>query len=95
MLSKLLRNSWWVFLFLGAVSLLYFHGMRQKEIELEEAAARLEALEIDKETALEQKRELELQMSSQNDPAWIEMTLMKHLGVAPEGKQKVYFEKEP
>jgi hypothetical protein len=32
-----------------------------------------------------------LQINSQSDLAWIELTLMKGLGVAPEDSQKVYF----
>jgi len=94
MSSKLFRKSWWVFAFLALSSIWYFHGMRQKDQEQKELQARLEALEAEKGLALEEKEELQLQIDSQGDPAWIEMTLMKNLGVAPEGQKKVYFQKD-
>ena len=45
-----------------------------------------------KECELE-KQQLQLKIASQTDPAWIEMILMRDLGVVPEGYLKVYFKK--
>ena len=37
------------------------------------------------------KVNLERQIMSQSDPNWIALTLIRVLGVVPEGQQKVYF----
>ncbi|MCE2983850.1 MAG: hypothetical protein LW832_09830 [Parachlamydia sp.] len=50
-------------------------------------------LQKEKRTALKRQEDLQLQINSQSDPAWIELTLMKGLGLVPEGEQKVYFQK--
>lgn len=31
------------------------------------------------------------EINSQSDPAWVELTLMKELGLAPEGQRKIVF----
>ena len=49
---------------------------------------------MSKEFLLEEKEDLKLQINSQKDPAWIELTLMKGLGLVPEGQLKVYFTKD-
>ncbi len=40
---------------------------------------------------LAHQAELKRQIASQNDEAWIEMTLMRCLGLVPEGQTKVHF----
>lgn len=59
----------------------------------EETALRkkLSDIQIEKEAALNQQQDLRLQIISQQDPAWIELTLMKGLGLVPEGQQKILF----
>jgi hypothetical protein len=89
-MASLIR-SWWVFLFLGVCFFLYYHFAQKKESEVYELRERLSAMEKQKAEVLEEKEDLLLQIHSQNDPAWIEMTLMKGLGVVPEGKVKIYF----
>lgn len=90
-LARTLKQSWWVFLFLALSSLFYFRGMEGKEAAYRELRYRLAALEKEKVLASEEQEELKLQIKSQSDPAWIEMVLMKGLGVVPEGQVKVYF----
>lgn len=92
-IARGLKQSWWVFLFLAVSSLFYFHGMHGKDLAYRELRNRLAALENDKALAMGQQEELKLQIKSQLDPAWIEMTLMKGLGMVPEGQVKVYFKK--
>lgn len=89
----LLRN-WWMVAFIGISSLLYFQGIQKKIRDDLDLKNRLHALECEKKKALEEQEDLLLQIQSQNDPAWIQMTLMKGLGVVPEGQVKVYFKKE-
>jgi hypothetical protein len=50
-------------------------------------------MEMEKLKAVETREDLELRIASQNDPAWIEMVLVRDLGVVPEGFLKVHFKK--
>jgi hypothetical protein len=87
-------RSWWMHLFLIACFWLYFQGMKKKECTMLELKDRIVLLEQERQVSLEKQEDLLLELHSQNDPAWIEMTLMKQLGVVPEGHMKVYFKKE-
>ena len=86
-----MRQSWWVVLFLACGSVFYFHGMWKKDVAHQELQTKLKGLEREKQEAAEKKQELTLQIQSQDDPAFVEMTLMKGLGLVPEGQVKVYF----
>ena len=88
------RKSWWVFLFVALCYLLYSHGMQKKVFTYRELASRFDRLSYQKELVLHERDDLLLQVQSQNDPAWIEMALMKSLGVVPEGQIKVFFKKK-
>ncbi len=66
---------------------------RKSEICLE-LQAKIRDLEMLKQSSLEEREDLVLQMASQNDRDWIEMILKKRLGVVPEGQMKVYFKKD-
>lgn len=68
--------------------------MQKKEDECILLKKRLSNLHTEKSIALEEKEDLLLQIGSQSDPAWIQMTLMKGLGLVPEGQQKVYFKED-
>ena len=89
-----IRRSWWMFLFLALCYLMYSHGMHKKKQSLAALKQRLTELEIEKCLALEEQEDLLLQIKSQSDPAWIQMILMKGLGVVPEGQIKVHFKKD-
>lgn len=90
-----MKSSWWFFAVLILFSAFYFNGMRKKEMTIEDLKSRLAEAEAAKMAVLEEQAELKLQIDSQTDPKWIEMVLMKHLGVVPEGKQKVCFQEAP
>jgi hypothetical protein len=63
--------------------------MDQGEIRgLERRYARLEQKKIE---LLADREELCAQIQSQSDPAWVEMILMRELGVVPEGWLKIHF----
>lgn len=47
--------------------------------------------EREKEMILLEKEQLQMKIASQIDPAWIEMILMRDLGMVPEGYLKVHF----
>ncbi|MBI5273213.1 MAG: hypothetical protein HY861_04445 [Chlamydiia bacterium] len=87
------RRWWWVALFCTMVGGVYFHSIGEKKQEASALAYRLEEMEKEKRLALQEKEDLSLQLESQNDPSWIEMVLMRDLGVVPEGWLKVHFKK--
>src|ERR1700722_10349701 len=81
-------KSWWTILFFLLCYFLYDEGMRRRNGEKEHLKKKLTDLFVDKERALKIQWELKEQIESQNDHAWIELTLMKGLGVVPEGERK-------
>ncbi len=83
-----------VLVFLVGISLFYFHGMYNKNLVYKELVSRKITLEKQTELAYLEKEELELLIKSYSDPAWLEMVLMKGLGMVPKGQLKVYFKKE-
>lgn len=85
-------QSWWVYLFAAVAYLLFTHGMQKKKVAVQEITQRLESLSREKKAALEENEELLLQINSQQDPAYIQMVLMKRLGLVPEGQIKVHFQ---
>ncbi|MFI5334723.1 MAG: hypothetical protein ACHQT8_06155 [Chlamydiales bacterium] len=87
-----LARNWWVILFFGLCYLIYSHGMHKKKATLSELQGRYSELEAEKLVLVEQQNELRMQVRSQGDPAWVEMTLVKALGLVPDGQRKVYFE---
>ncbi|MBI2743129.1 MAG: hypothetical protein HYX48_04355 [Chlamydiales bacterium] len=89
----LFARNWWVIAIIGFSYLLYAHGIQKKKEALFQLEKRLHTLQHERGVAIELQNELKLQVQSQKDPAWIEMTLMKGLGLVPDGQRKVYFEK--
>ena len=90
-LEALCLRSWWVFLFgFFCLTVHERHAIDQREKRgaLEQ---RLQALELEKSETLRLNEELKNQIASQKDPDYRELILMKVLGVAPEGMQKICF----
>lgn len=87
------REWWWVVCFCFTATSVYLHFGQEKKGQVEELSSRLQEMNQQKLLALQEKESLCLQIESQNDPSWIEMILMRDLGVVPEGWLKVYFTK--
>lgn len=87
----LVTRSWWMFLFMISCFMVYSHAMHKKQAVCEELEEHLKALQHQKELLNQTHENLIVQINSQSDPAWIQLSLMKGLGVVPEGQQKVYF----
>ena len=83
--------NWWLMLFLIFCSVFYFQGSRKRDAAIAEFSFRLHEMEVTKMIAMQEREDLQLRLQSQNDPAWIEMILMRDLGVVPEGWVKVRF----
>jgi Ca2+/Na+ antiporter len=84
----------WVILCMLCCCCVYVHAVNKKKQVVEELQHQMSALQSEKQILLEEKKDLKLQIDSQKDPAWIELTLMKGLGLVPEGQLKVYFTKD-
>ena len=87
------QSSWWVILFCLTTGFVYSESVKEKKSALRELAFRLEEMEKEKAHAIQEKEDLQLRIASQSDPSWIEMILMRDLGVVPEGFLKVHFTK--
>lgn len=88
-----LWRSWWVIFFILACSILFEHASYPQRLEHIRLLSNLTELESQKKTALLLQEELLRQVNSESDPDWIELTLMKGLGLVPEGQTKVFFKK--
>ena len=87
------RRTWWVLAFSLSTGWIYLHSMSEKKVAIREVSFRLVEMEKERFLALREKEDLQLRIHSQTDPAWIEMILMRDLGVVPEGFLKVHFRK--
>jgi len=101
MLAKIYRtfettiiNSWWVIFFMLGCYLCYEQGLRQRDRDYSKLYTQFQELEKEKKLASTLQAHLLLQINSQSDPDWIELTLMKGLGLVAEGQTKVIFTKD-
>jgi hypothetical protein len=90
-LKGIVRQLWWVVLFISICSFVYCQAANKKNEIIGSLDGHLSQLSIEKARLLQEKQDLLLQINSQSDPAWIQLTLMKGLGLVPEGQMKVYF----
>lgn len=89
--ERLFLECWWVLLFLICCYLCYEQGLKHREVVFGQLKNQYDELQREKILALHQQKELLLQINSQSDPDWIELTLMKVLGLVNEGQTKVLF----
>ena len=87
------REWWWAVCFCLAATSVYFHFINEKKGAIAQLSSRLETMNKEKILCLQERDSLRLQIDSQSDPSWIEMILMRDLGVVPEGWLKVHFTK--
>ncbi len=92
--TVLKKPSIWIACVFMCVGFFYLRSYAAQNATHKVLLCKLSQLETEKTAALEEHGDLLLQVNSQNDPAWIEMVLMKELGLVPEGHVKVYFERE-
>lgn len=74
--------------------MLFEQGIKNREHDYLKLSQRLAELHQDKEKALTLRENLLLQINSQSDPAWVELILMKELGLVPENHLKVFFTRQ-
>jgi hypothetical protein len=85
------RSSWWVLLFLLICYSAYSHSISKLNVEYGKLHDHYAELLREKKLALSLQADYLLQINSQSDPDWIELTLMKVLGLVPEEQVKVFF----
>ena len=90
-LEEIFIRSWWVILFILGCYLTYEHGLQKKDLDFAKLQAQFSELQKKKKVLLAQQEDLNRQINSQSDPAWVELALMKGLGLCPEGQIKVLF----
>lgn len=87
----IVAKNWWALVFIFICGAVYINSASKKNEILMTLDQRLDALDCEKASLIEEKEDLLLQINSQSDPNWIQLTLMKGLGLVPEGQLKVYF----
>jgi len=87
-----LTRSWWVILFVIASFAGYEQAAKKCSEDFSALSERRTSLLEAKELAKNTNARLRRQIASQTDRAWVEITLMKGLGLVPSGQQKVFFE---
>lgn len=92
-LKSALSHMWWVIALLMITYVFYLQSIKKKKMIIAHMSQRIEVLEEEKKDALARQENLKLQIASQGDPAWVEMVLMKELGMVPDGQRKVHFTK--
>ena len=89
-----ITRSWWVILFFILSFAFFEQSAKVYNGEMDELSTRRENLLNEKQLAQSQNDHLRRQMASMTDRTWIELTLIKVLGLVPEGQRKVYFESD-
>ncbi len=90
-LELFFRHYFWVILLSIGCFALYEQAVAQKNREKLLLEEQLSSLHVKKKQLLENQKQLQTQVENQNNPEWIELVLMRELGVVPEGQTKVYF----
>lgn len=90
-INELFLRSWWVIIVLILCLAFYEHEQKKRSEVSEALAAKVKELQLKRISALKAQSSLSTQIASQSDPGWIELILMKELGLTPEGQIKVFF----
>jgi hypothetical protein len=83
--------SWWVILFCLLCYMWLEHENKKHRTTFQELSSSLLELKNEKIVASRKHQQLLNQINSQSDPAWVELTLLKGLGLVPENHIKIYF----
>jgi hypothetical protein len=82
---------WWVLSFCLVAAIGFAHAMKSRHAVLADLKFRLSEMEQEYAGLCQLKEDLSLQIASENDPAWVELVLLRQMGVVPEGFLKVHF----
>ena len=90
-IEEIFFGSWWIVAFFLLCHIGYDLGLQHWHQEYSSLRLHLLRLEKEKIAVQMQQEDLRYQVYSQSDHAWVELTLMKGLGLVPEGQLKVFF----
>ena len=90
-LSEGILGSWWVMLFILCCYFGYEQGLLKKDHDFATLQTQYSELQQKHLMAQAHQEDLLRQINSQSDPAYVELILMKGLGLTPEGQTKVLF----
>lgn len=90
--EKWMLQWWWTAVFFLICLAAYENAAQSCNQEIRALQRQLIALDREKVQLIEYQQDLQLQVQSESDPAWVELALIKGLGLVPEGQHKVYFE---
>lgn len=93
--EEVILKSWWTILFFLLCFFAYDQAVQHKIHEKDKLKEKLNLLKVEKERALAKQEDLKRQIASQEDESFIELTLMRRLGLVPEGQTKVHFIPRP
>lgn len=66
-------------------------GIKNRNAALSMLQHRLSEMQNEYLLAMQDKEDMMLQIASQDDPTWVELILLREMGVVPEGFLKVHF----
>lgn len=89
--EEVIIKSWWTILFFLVCYFAYDRGVHYRNNEKQKLEIKMQDLETEKLKAIQTKEHLLLQIESQNEATWVELMLMRGLGLVPEGEQKIIF----
>ncbi|MFA5250554.1 MAG: hypothetical protein WC371_04015 [Parachlamydiales bacterium] len=85
------RHSGWILFLVFLFTSFYLVSFRHHNQEITVHQLKLNDLQKEREKISLENQDLKLRLNSHGDPAWIELILMRELGVVPEGRLKVHF----
>lgn len=90
-LERWIFKSWWIVIFSLCCFALYERGVGQKSRDFGYLQRHLLELQDEYAHQVKIQEDLHLQINSQSDPDWLELVLMRGLGLVPEKQKKVFF----
>lgn len=92
-IENVIFKCWWMILFTLVCGIFYEKGRKKIDDDYQKLFRQLTELQAIKKEKLFIQEELTLKVNSQSDPDFVELLLMKELGVIPEGHQKFFFKR--
>lgn len=89
--ETLFLRCWWVILFCLLCASFYEQGRKRIDGEYRKLHKQLTKAQTVRNQKLNIREDLMLKVNSQSDPDFVELLLMKELGVVPEGHLKFFF----
>ena len=93
-IEKQFIQSWWLILFIICCYVFYERGISRHADDFNKLQRQYSHLQKEKAFVSVHRENLMLQINSQSDPEWVEMTLINGLGLVKEDQVKVLFTDE-